>query len=200
MALILRGNTEIPLFEERWNILQQLGKTFVKKFNGKVSVLLAQANGDAQRLLQLIHENFDSFADSSVYKGETVHFQKRAQLLVADIYQIFDGKDFGALKNINQITACADYKLPQILRKLKIIEYSDSLAEKIDTQTELLHNSPEEVEIRANTIWAIQYITEEVKKRNPDIVAFQINDHLWLATQEKFEGDKPYHRTRSTAY
>ncbi|KKU04349.1 hypothetical protein A2Z63_00340 [Candidatus Giovannonibacteria bacterium RIFCSPLOWO2_02_44_8] len=23
---------------------------------------------------------------------------------------------------------------------------------------------------------------------------------IWLATQEKFESDKPYHRTRSTAY
>jgi len=28
----------------------------------------------------------------------------------------------------------------------------------------------------------------------------EINDHLWLATQEKFPDDKPYHRTRTTAY
>ena len=150
--------------------------------------------------MNLLVQNFPSFSDISPYKEKEIYFYKRAQLLVADIYQIFDGKGFGALKNVDQLTACADYKLPQILRKLGILEYSTALAEKIDSKTEILHNSLEEIEMRANTIWAVEFIKETVKKRSPQILSFEVNDHLWLATQEKFDGDKPYHRTRTTAY
>ena len=33
---------------------------------------------------------------------------------------------------------------------------------KIDNKIEIQKNSPEEIEIRANTIWAVQFIKEEV--------------------------------------
>ena len=199
-ANILRGNTEIPLLEERWKILREIGTTMVAKYSGKASNLIAEAQGNSQNLVELIVQNFPSFSDTSLYKEKEIYFYKRAQLLVADIYQIFDGKGFGALKNVDQLTACADYKLPQILRKLGILEYATALAEKVDNKTEIPHNSPEEIEMRANTIWAVEFIKEEVKKRSPQILSFEVNDHLWLATQEKFDGDKPYHRTRTTAY
>lgn len=199
-ARILRGTIEIPLLEERWNILREVGSVIVKRYQGSVKDLIYEANGDAQKLVALIVEHLPSFSDTSLYKGEKIYFYKRAQLLVADIYQLFGGKGFGNLTHVDQLTACADYKLPQILRKLGILEYEVSLAEKIDGKIEILHNSPEEIEIKANTIWAVEYIKEELKKRNPNIMSFEVNDRLWLATQEKFAGDKPYHRTRTTAY
>jgi hypothetical protein len=83
---------------------------------------------------------------------------------------------------------------------LGVLEYTTALAEKVDARTEIAHNSLEEVEIRASTIWAVEFIKEEVKKRSPQTLSFEVNDHLWLATQEKFVGDKPYHRARTTAY
>ena len=199
-AHIVRGNTEIPLLEERWKILQEIGTIMFNKYNGGANNLIDETRSDAQKLLDLITQNFPSFQDVSRYKGKKVYFYKRAQLLVADIYQIFDGKSFGALTNVDKITACADYKLPQILRKLRILEYTTALAEKIDNKIEIPSNSPEEIEIRANNIWAVEFIKEEVKKRSPKIMSFEVNDHLWLATQEKFDDDKPYHRTRTTAY
>ncbi|MBI5370375.1 hypothetical protein HZA85_04295 [Candidatus Uhrbacteria bacterium] len=199
-ASVLRGDGEIPLFEERWSIVQEVGKIMVEQFDGKVSILLARADGDAHILLDLIDKAFPSFFDASIYKNQTIFFQKRAQLFVADVYQIFDGKSFGALQKVDQITACADYKLPQILRKFDILQYTKALSQKIDSQQELPHGSVEEIEIRAHTIWAVEQLTNEIKKRLPHIQAFQVNDHLWLATQEKFSIDKPYHRTRTTAY
>jgi len=200
ISKILRGNTEIPLLEERWKILCEIGTNMVAKYDGKVSNLINEASGDAQKLVELIVQNFPSFSDTSPYKDKEICFYKRAQLFVADIHQLFGGKSFGALKNVDQLTACADYKLPQILRKVGILEYTTALAEKIDNKSEIPHNSLEEVEIRANTIWAVENIKEEVKKRNPQILSFEVNDHLWLATQEKFDGEKPYHLTRTTAY
>ena len=197
---VLRGTTEIPLFEERLRMLREVGTVMSTKYNGKVSNLIIEASEDALKLTELIVRNFSSFSDTSLYKDREICFYKRAQLLTADIYQIFDGWGFGKLKNVNQITAFADYKIPQILRKLEILEYIPNLVKKIDNKIEISHNSPEEVEIRANTIWAIEFIKEEVKKHNPKIMSSEINDHLWLATQEKFDGDEPYHRTRTTAY
>ena len=42
------------------------------------------------------------------------------------------GEGYGALTGMDQFTACADYKLPQALRKLGIISYAHELEEKID--------------------------------------------------------------------
>src|SRR3989338_7221886 len=177
-AHILHGNIEIPLLEERWKILQEIGKNMVANFDGKAGNLIKAANGDAQELLEIIVQKFPSFLDIAKYKEKEIYFYKRVQLLIADIFQIFGGKGFGKLENMDQITACADYKLPLILRNLGILEYTSVLAKKIDCKTEIQKGSAEETEIRASTIWAVEFIKEEVKKRSPQIMSFQINDDL----------------------
>ncbi len=197
---ILKANTEIPLFKERLGIINEIGRIAQEKYNGHLDNLVKAANKDSQKLLNLVISDFPVFKDESAYNGQTIFFNKRAQLLVSDIYQIFNGRGFGELKGIESITACADYKLPQILRKFGIFVYSEELAEKIDNKIELEHNSNEEIEIRANTIWAIEFIKQIVARGDHKIMSSEINDHLWLATQEKFPDDKPYHRTRTTAY
>jgi len=183
-AEILQGNIQIPLFKERLRITKEVASILNQKY----------------KLLDLIVETFPSFEDVSEYKGKKVCFYKRAQLLVEDVYQSFDGKDYGALKNMDSFTACADYKIPQSLRKLGILSYTKELGDKIDGLVQLSHNSPEEVEIRANTIWAVEMIKEELKKSGKDVSSIVINDYLWLMGQHKDEDTKPYHRTITTAY
>ncbi len=182
---ILQRDIEIPLFEERLNILHEIGSVMTKNYQGNLMTFLGKANGNALKLLEMIVSEFPSFYDSSDYKGKEIIFQKRAQLLVSDICQTFKKQGL-ASKSVDQLTACADYKLPQIMRRFGIME--------------LPHDSEEEVEIRANTIWAVEFMKEEIKKRNPEITSMGIDDHLWLASQEKFADEKPYHRTRTTAY
>lgn len=43
-----------------------------------------------------------------------VFFLKRAQILIADIWACFEGKDYGALDGIEHLTAFADYRIPQV--------------------------------------------------------------------------------------
>ncbi len=74
------------------------------------------------------------------------------------------------------------------------------MQEKIDAKIEISAGSEEEVEIRANTIWAVELIKEEIRKHGGSITSNQINDYLWIQTQQKNPDDKPYHRTRTTAY
>ena len=58
----------------------------------------------------------------------------------------------------------------------------------------------EEIEIRANTIWTVELIKQEVKKRIPAIESIHINDYLWLLGVSIPPSEKPYHRTLTTAY
>jgi hypothetical protein len=148
----------------------------------------------------LILENFPSFSDESTYKGKRVYFYKRAQLLVADIYQAFEGHKFGIFDNINEITACADYKLPFVFRRLGIFSYSDYLADKIDNQIQIEKDSEEEVEIRANTIWAVELMKQQIKEKITHADSIHINDHIRMLGQNKIKNDKPYHHTRTTSY
>ncbi|MFQ5474862.1 MAG: queuosine salvage family protein, partial [Candidatus Nanoarchaeia archaeon] len=192
----------IPLFEERLNILKEIGTVLFGKFDSDFTNLIRKADGDSQKLLSLIVENFSSFEDSSTYNGKRVYFYKRAQLL-SDIFQAFDRQEFdrlniGRLKNISELTACADYKLPFVLRRLGIFSYSDHLSDKIDNRIQIDKDSGEEIELRANTIWTVESIRQKITIPQADSI--HVNDHIWMLGQDKLENDKPYHLTRTTAY
>jgi hypothetical protein len=47
------------------------------------------------RLLNVITKTLTNFQDHSIYKGKQVHFYKRAQILIGDIWGKFEGKGIG---------------------------------------------------------------------------------------------------------
>ncbi len=197
-AYIMRGNVTIPLSDERWGILRNIGSTLVTKYQSSFSYFLERHGRDINVLRDAIAKTFPALNDVAVYKGHKVFFHKRAQLLLSDISHLCEeGRD---LDRLYDLTACADYKLPQILRKLGILAFSESLASLIDSETELARQSEVEVEIRANTIWAVEIIRRRLFERGFDVSATDINDHLWLLTQQKADDDKPYFRVRTIAY
>ncbi len=191
---IFRGNVKIPLFEDRLQLLRELGRVTAEKYGEDFSKIVENSNNDALKLVNVLMTDFHSFNDFSLYEGKPVYFQKRAQLLVSDISNVFK------LKNIEQLTACADYKLPKVLRENKILEYDKELSKKIDAQIEISKGSREEIEIRANTIFAVELIKKQLKNRIPEITSTQINDYLWMEGQKNSKNEKPYHLTRTTAY
>lgn len=65
-------------------------------------------------------------------------------------------------KNKHELTMFADYRVPQILRHLGILVYGQELAQKVDSETELPYSSPEEVQIRAATVLAVQKIMDQI--------------------------------------
>jgi len=94
----------------------------------------------------------------------------------------------------------ADYRIPQVLKRLGILSYSKELADKINRGVLILKGSEEEVEMRANMVWAVQLMYEELKDRMPGILPIEINDHLWLLRRQLFPDDNAHHRTLTTAY
>ena len=197
LGIILRGNTEIPLLGERVKILREIGSVLLKKYGRNFSNVIKKSHGDALKLVKLILDSFPSFQDFAYYKNKKILFQKRAQALVEGLYSIFHGKGYGKLKNINLLTALADYIIPNMLREVGIFEYSEKLSTKIDNKIILKKGSPEEIEIRANTIWAIELIRRKLESKKVKVSALNINDYLWTIGRDV---KTPFHLTRTIAY
>ena len=197
---VLGGQGELQLLKRRLRSVHELGKSLLGKYSGQAYRLVEAAQGSAVRLSRLLCEKMPSFRDEAEYHGHKVFFYKRAQIFAADLYGAFEGKDWGNFKDMDKLTAFADYKLPQVLRHLGILRYSKPLAKKVDQLVYLKASSPEEIEIRANTIWTVELIRKELDQMGKSLRSFEIDWMLWnLGQQEAFKV-KPYHRTLTVFY
>lgn len=197
---LLAGTNELQLMDKRREILNELGRVLLEDFQGRAVHLVEEAAGSAPKLASLLAEKLDSFRDTAWYKGREVLFLKRAQIFAADLYGAFRGKSWGLFRDMERLTAFADYKLPQVLRHLDILRYAGSLARKVDNRILLSQGSAEEVEIRAGTISAVERLRQEIEHRGPKLRAFEIDWLLWNMGQENIYRARPYHRTLTVFY
>ncbi len=197
---MLAGTGVLQLMEERLRNLRELGRVLLGKYRGKASELIAVAGGSALKLATTLASGFSSFRDEATYQGHKVFFYKRAQLFAADLHGALSGKGLGNFSDMEELTAFADYKLPQVLRHFGALDYSPGLAERVDRMVYLNAGSEEEVEIRANTIWAVELICREMKRLGKEVSASQIDWLLWNLGQDDQFRAKPYHRTVTTFY
>jgi len=186
--------------DTRVQILNELGRVLVQEYDGNACKLVEAAGNSAVKLARLLAKKFSSFRDIAKYRKHEVFFYKRAQIFAADLHGAFNGKNWGSFKDIAKLTAFADYKLPQVLRHLGVMICKGSLAKKIDQRILLEPGSPEEVEIRANTIWTVELIREELEHRGKILRAFEIDWLLWNLGQDDAFRKKPYHRTITVFY
>ncbi len=197
---ILGGQGELPFMKHRLHILIELGQLMLEEYEGRALKLVEAAGKSVVRLALLLAEKLASFRDVAKYQGHEVFFYKRAQIFAADLYGAFDGKDWGSFTDMDKLTAFADYKLPQVLRHLGIFDYAQPLAEKVDQEIYLEAGSTEEIEIRANTIWAVELIRLELERMGRGLRAFEIDSILWNLGQHAAFKTKPYHRTLTIFY
>jgi len=197
---ILGGSGELQLMEARAHILNELGAFLINKYNGEAYRLVETAENSALNLVRLLIENLHSFRDVANYYGRKIYFYKRVQIFSADLYGAFAGKTWGNFKDIDNLTAFADYKLPQVLRHVGILQYSPSLEHKVDHGIFLEAGSTEEIEIRANTIWTVELIRQELTQMGKELRAFEIDWILWTLGQQREFKAKPYHRAVTIYY
>jgi hypothetical protein len=200
LAHIFRGRGKIPLFEERLQNLRQAGQVLLDRFQGSFIHVLEEAGGSAIELVDLLAHEFPSFNDTTTYGGKRVYFYKRAQLLVHDLRCTFSGQSWGNFIDLEHLTGFADYKLPQVLRHLGILHYQPKLAELIQNLVHIPAGSPEEVEIRAATICAVELVRQKLTNQGFRANSPQIDNWLWYLGQEDTYRALPYHRTRTIFY
>lgn len=113
----------MPLLQERIACLHEAGKVLYnvslgtpvpilrlstfQRFGCSFQNCLKEADGSATALVNIIADAFPCFRDEVRFEGKVVHFYKRAQILVADLWACFDGKDHGYFKDIDSITMFA---------------------------------------------------------------------------------------------
>lgn len=189
------GGVEIPLLRQRADILRETGAVLLKTFSGAFMNILTLSDFDSAKLISLVKEHFSSFRDVSVFHGKDIVFLKRAQILCNDLDRVMRPRG-RAMKGLEELTAFADYKLPQVLRMFGVLEYDKELADKVDAYIEISHDSVEEIEIRASTIWAVELLRQMI----PRMSAGDIDNTIWVMSQSIQDRAKPYHRTRTIYY
>ena len=197
---ILGGRGELQLLDQRVKNLNELGKFLGDEFGGEACNLVEAAGQSAVGFAGLLSQKLASFRDVAVYERGKVFFLKRAQILASDLYGAFRGRGWGEFTDVDRLTAFADYKLPQVLRQLGVLLYAPVLAEKVDQRVLLAPGSPEEVEIRANTVQAVELMRGELQDRGRNLKAFEIDWLLWNMGQEDRFRERPYHRTLTMFY
>jgi hypothetical protein len=197
---ILGGEGELKLMAERAQILREVGETLLQDYDGKAIHLVESAGQSATGLTRLAAGKLQSFRDMARYQDRLVFFYKRAQILAADLHGAFNGKGWGRFSDMDQLTAFADYKLPQVLRHLGVLCYEAELGDRVDRMDHVEAGSPEAVEIRANTLWAVELIRQELAGMGKNLRAYEIDWILWsLGQRDEFRA-KPYHRTVTIFY
>ena len=200
LVSVLGGRGELQLMGKRSEILQELGRVLLDEYGGKAEVLLEEAGGSALKLARLLGLKLRSFKDEADYQGRKVFFYKRAQILAADLFGAFGGKGWGGFSDVGRLTAFADYKLPQVLRQMGVLQYDDELGGRVDSLTLIEAGSPEEVEIRANTVWAVELLRKELQRQGVEWRSFEIDWMLWSMGQGDAFRKKPYHRAVTIFY
>ena len=191
---MLKGNIEIPLLEDRYKTLVEISNIVNTKMNGDFYQYIYNIKNDIE-LFDVIINNFPSFKDERKYNGEIIYFYKLAQLLTSDILHLRENIE-NVKVDYSHIIGCADYKIPQTMRSLQILEYDDELSEIIDNKKEMQCCSNYETEIRASMLVVINYI----KSKIPSINSIDVNDYFFIAAKKVKQISKPYHLCRNTNY
>ncbi|GAB6027484.1 hypothetical protein CHUAL_001738 [Chamberlinius hualienensis] len=210
LKLVLRADDEIemPLLDERLEILHDHGKVLLEKFGGSFLNCVKVAGGSAKALVDLVVENFRSYKDEAIYEGQRVAFYKRAQILVADIWACFEGKEEGHFDDIETLTMFADYRIPQVLNFFKVLEYSPELIQRLQQESLFENQERDEVEIRGCSIWAVELLKDELRQLKESTVcpipinSITVDFFLWEYRRKHAEIDStvPYHRVRCIYY
>ena len=166
---IFKGEEECPLLDKRYNNFKET-ITYIK--NHDFYNELFNIKSDIE-LRDYIVNNFSNFKDESIYKGKTIHFNKRATLLVNDLYRVSNTIK-NNIGNVDNLTGCADYAIPRIFRDYGLLVYNDELSNLIDSEELIEHDSEMEIEIRANMLYLIELIKEKV-----NINSIELDSIIW---------------------
>jgi hypothetical protein len=182
------GHELMGLFADSLN---DLGNQLLADHAGSFSALVDSAQGSALALVAEL-AGWACFADASTYDALELWFLKRAQIAAADLSRT----GVARFVDLDELTMFADNLVPHVLRLDGILGFDPELLARIEREELIEHGSPEEVEIRACAVHAVELIVAA----RACTCAAEIDELLWLRGQAARYKASPRHRSRTTAY
>jgi hypothetical protein len=171
--------------------LRDLGSHVASHHEGHFAAVVDDGGGSAVALARHLG-GWASFADTSTYEELTLPFLKRAQIAAADLGRA----GVARFTDLGGLTMFADNLVPHVLRLDGILRFDSDLVRRIERGELIEHGSPEEVEIRACALHAVELLATTA----PRHCAADVDQVLWRRGQDRRYKAIPRHRSRSTAY
>jgi len=190
IAAVLDQDPDHPLLVDFAAALRDVGAHVEDEHGGRFASVIEAANGSAAALADLL-AGWRAFADVSTYDGRSVPFYKRAQIAAADAARA--GLAFFA--DLGRLTAFADNLVPHVLRLDGVLSLDPDLEHRIEAGELLEHGSPEEVELRACAVHAVELLSNATR-----LSPAAIDAALWNRGAAERYKSVPRPRSRNTAY
>ena len=179
--------------------LNDLGWYVQQDFNSSFAELIQAAGASAERLIQLL-VRMPYFYDVQQYDQIKVPFYKRAQLAAADLSLAFEGQGLGRFDDLQSLTIFADNLVPHVLRVDNILIYTDALTSRIEAENLIAAGSPEEIEIRACALHAVELLKNTLNASGRKVTSMELDFLLWNRGQQPAYKSIPRHRCRTVFY
>jgi hypothetical protein len=180
-----------PLMALFASALRELGEHVRAEHDGSFLALARAGGGSAVALAERLAA-LPTWFDASPYDGARVPFFKRAQLAAADLHL----QGIAPAGDVGELTLFADNLVPHVLRIDGVLAFDDELVARIDRGELIEHDSPEEVEIRACAVHAVELLVAA----HGATTATAVDNTLWHRGGEPRYKAHPRHRARTTAY
>ncbi|HWA53552.1 MAG TPA: queuosine salvage family protein [Solirubrobacterales bacterium] len=190
MATVLGQDPDHPLMADFATALRDVGEHVEADHGGRFEAVIDAAAGSARALVEILAA-WGAFADVSSYDGREVPFFKRAQIAAADVSRM----GLAALRDLDRLTAFADNLVPHVLRVDGVLHLDPALETQIEAGELLAHGSPEEVELRACAVHAIELLSA-----SSSLTPAEIDGALWHRGRSERYKSRPRPRSRNTAY
>lgn len=192
VAAVLGQDPDHPLMAQYAAALRDVGEHVLADHGACFEGLLDAAGGSAVTLAGLL-AGWEAFADVSAYDGRPVPFFKRAQIAAADLNR----SGIAELAGEDRLTAFADNLVPHVLRLDGVLRLDPELERAINAGELLIHGSPEEVELRACAVHAVELLSTATDRR---VSPAEIDAALWNRGSGARYKAIPRPRSRNTAY
>jgi len=183
------GHEVVALFAAA---LRDLGARVRDEFAGAFLGPVEEAGGSAVALAARL-AGWACFFDVSPYRGRRVPFFKRAQLAASDVH----AAGVADLRDLDRLTAFADNLVPHVLALDGVLRLDPTLAARIAREELLVHDSPEEIELRACAVHAVELLSDATGRR---LWPAAIDALLWNRGRGARYKAHPRPRSRTTAY
>ena len=189
IAAVVGQDPEHPLMAQFAAALRDVSANLRVEHSGRFLGPVEAANSIPT--LAAIFAGWDAFADVSRYEDREVPFRKRAQLTAADLHRA----GVADLPGLEHLTAFADNLVPHVLRVDNVLQLDPHLTARIEAEELLTHGSPEEVELRAAAVHAVELLAAV-----SDLTPAAIDGALWNRGRSPRCKSLPRPRSRNTAY